>query len=129
MKQKIVKQQKRLTKLSLFFKKINKTEKLLASLTMEKRTRMNKSRSERVEIVNTELQSFIRDYYEQRYTYKQDNLEKNRCISRHIQPTKTEPCRNMKSEQTNNKKIESVIKILSKKSSGAAELWVNSTKH
>ena len=54
---------------SWFFEKINKIDKLLASLIKEKREKdqINKIRNEKGEVAtdNTEIQRIIRDYYEQ----------------------------------------------------------------
>ena len=59
--------------------KINKTDKLLASLTNYKleRNRINKIRNEKRKVTtdNAEIQRAMRDYYEQLYANKMDNLE------------------------------------------------------
>ena len=66
---------------SRFFEKINEIDKPLARLIKKKKrekNQINKIRNEKGEVItdNAEIQRIIRDYYEQQYGNKMDNLEK-----------------------------------------------------
>ena len=84
---------------SWFFEKINKIEKPLARLIKKQREKnqINKIRNENGEITtgNTEEQRIIRDYCQQLYANKMDNVnEMNKFLEKYV--SKTKPERNRK---------------------------------
>ena len=62
-----------------FFEKINRIDKPLAELIKKKKggTQINKIKNEKEKVTNdsTEMQRIKRDYYEQLYANKMDNLK------------------------------------------------------
>ena len=121
MKETIVKMNK--TK-SWFFEKINKIDKPLARLIKKKREKnhINKIRNEKGEVAtdNAEIQRIIRDYYEQLYGSKMDNLEEmDRFLEKFNLPRLNQEEIEIMNKPITSTEIEAVIKNLPKhKSSG-----------
>ena len=92
---------------SWFFEKINKIDKPLARLIKKKREKnqINKIRNEKGEVTtnNADIQRIIRDYYEQLYHNKMDNLEEMDRFLEKFNLPRTEPGRNRNYEQSNHK--------------------------
>ena len=109
---------------SWFFQEINKIDKPLAKLIKKKREKnqINKIRNENGEITTdkTEIQRIIRDYYQQLYANKMDNLEEmDEFLEKYNLPKlNQEEIENLNRPITN-MEIETVIKNLpTKKSPG-----------
>ena len=117
---------------SWFFERINKTDKPLASLIKKKkeRTQINKINHERGEITTdtAEIQTIIREYYEQLYANKIDNLEEmDKFLETYTLPKmKQEEIENL-NRPISSKEIKLVIKISQKtRVQGQMDFWGNS---
>ena len=125
MKETIVKIKK--TK-SQFFEKINKTDKPLARLIKIKREKIqiNKIRNKKGEVTtdNAEIQIIIRDYYEQLYGNKMDNLEEmDRFLEKFNLPRLNQEEIKIMNNPITSTNIEAVIKhLLKNKSSGPDDI-------
>ena len=112
MKERIVKINK---SKSYFFEKINKIDKPLARLIKKKRgkNQVNKIRSEKGDVTtdNAEIQRIIRDYYEQLYGNKIDNLvEMDRFLEKFNLPRLIQEELEIMNNPITNIEIEAVIK-------------------
>ena len=109
---------------SWLFEKINKIDKPLARLIKKKREKnqINKIRNEKVEATtdSAEIQRIIRDYYEQLYGNKMDNLEEmDRFLERFNLPRLNQEEIEIMNNPITSTEIEAVVKNLPKnKSSG-----------
>ena len=102
---------------SWFFEKINKIDKPLARLIKKKREKnqINKIRNEKGEVTtdNTEIQRIIRDYYEQLYGNKMDNLEEmDRFLEKFNLPRLNQKETEIMNNPITSTEIEAVIKNL-----------------
>ena len=120
---------------SWFFEKRNKTDKPLARLIKKQREKnqINKIRHENGGITpdNTEIQRIIRDYYEQLYANKMDNVEEmDKFLEKyHFPKLNQEEIENLNRPFTSTE-IETIIKNLpANKSPGPDGFRVNSTKN
>ena len=98
----------------MFFEKINKINKPLRRLIKKKRerTQINTIRNEKGEITTdtTEIQRIVRNYYEELYAKKFENLgEMNKFLEKYNLPKLNEESENMNRPITADK-IEAVIK-------------------
>ena len=104
---------------SWFFEKINKIDKPLARLIKKKREKnqINKIRNEKGEVTtdNAEIQRIIRDYYEQLYGNKMDNLEEmDRFLEKFNLPRLNQEEIEIMNNPIKSTEIEAVIKNLPK---------------
>ena len=105
---------------SWFFEKINKIDKPLARLIKKERVKnqINKIRNEKGEVTtdNAEIQRIIRDYYEQLYDNKMDNLEEmDRFLEKFNLPRLNQEEIDIMNNPVTSTEIEAVIKNLPKK--------------
>ena len=121
---------------SWFFEKINKIDKPLARLIKKKRekNKINKIRNEKGEVTtdNAEMQGIIRDYYEQLYGNKMDNLEEmDRFLEKFNLPRLNQEEIEIMNNPITSTEIEAVIKILPKKTKAQDQMASeeNSIKH
>ena len=105
-----------------FFEKINKIDKPLTRLIRKKRenNQINKMRNEKGEVTtdNAEIQRNIRDYYEQLYANKMDNLEElDRFLEKFNLPRLNQEEMKIMKNPITRTEIEAVIKNLPKNKS------------
>ena len=102
----------------MFFEKITKIDKPLARITKKKKrekNQINKIRNENGEIRtdNTEIQIIIRDYYQQLYANKMDNLEEmDKFLEKYNFPKLNQEEMEKFNRHITNMEIETVIKNL-----------------
>ena len=103
-----------------FFEKINKIDKPLARLIKKKREKnqINKIRNEKEEVTtdNAEIKRIKRDYYEQLYGNKTDNLEEmDRFLEKFCLPRLNQEEIEIMNKPIKSTEIEAVIKKSPKK--------------
>ena len=118
---------------SWFLEKINKIDKSLARLIKKKRekSQINKIRNEKGEVTtdNAEIQRIIRDYYEQLYGKKMDNLEEmEKFLEKFHLPKLSQEEIEIMNNPITSIEIEAVIKNLPKAQDQMAS-QENSLKH
>ena len=104
---------------SWFFEKINKINKSVARLIKKKwgKSQINKIRNEKGEVTtdNAEIQRIIRNYYEQPYGSKMDNLDKMyRFLENFTLPRLSQEEIEIMNNPITSTEIEAVIKNLPK---------------
>ena len=106
---------------SWFFEKINKIDNPLARLKKKReKNQINKIRNEKGEVTtdNAEIQRIIRDYYEQLYGNKMDNLEEmDRFLEKFNLPRLNQEEIEIMNNPITSTEIEAVIKNLPKNKS------------
>ena len=105
---------------SWFFEKINKIDKHLARFikNMREKNQINKTRNEKGDVTtdNAEIQRIIRDYYEQLYGNKMDNLEvMDRFLERFCLPRLNQKEIDIMNNPITSNKTEAMIKNPPKK--------------
>ena len=119
---------------SWFFENINKIDKTLSRLIKKReKNQVNKIRNEKGEVTtdNEEIQRIIRDYYEQLYDNKMDNLEEmDRFLEKFNLPILNQGEIEIINNPITSTEIEAVIKDLPKnKSPEPMASQENSIKH
>ena len=117
-----------------FFEKINKIDKPFARLIKRKREKnpINKIRNEKGEVTtdNAEIQRIIRDYYEQLYGNKMDNLEEMAVLEKFNLPRLNQEEIEIMNNPILSTEIKAVIKNLQKtKAQDQMASQENSIKH
>ena len=113
---------------SWFFEKINKIDKPLFRLIKKKREKnqINKLKNEKGEVTtdSAEIQRIIRDYYEQLYGNKMDNLEEmGRFLERFHLPRLNQKEIEIMNNPITSTEIEAVIKNLPKNKSPGPDVF------
>ena len=119
---------------SWFVEKINKIDKPLARLIKKQRekNKINKIRNENGEITidNTEIQRIIRDYYQQLYANKMDNLEEmEKFLEKYNFPKLNQEETEKFNRPITSTEIETVIRNLPTKAQDQTVSQMNSTKN